>query len=65
MIRIKRKGVCDLNDGALNYYLARSNVNVEAFDNTLPLYECLHQAKKCQSQTKGCGHGCKGQRERL
>jgi hypothetical protein len=36
-VRIKRKGVRNLNDDVLNYYLARSNVEVEAFDTTLPL----------------------------
>jgi hypothetical protein len=31
-IRIKRKRKRDIHDGLLNYYLTRSNVDVETFD---------------------------------
>jgi hypothetical protein len=36
----------------LNYYLARSNVNVEAFDKVISLSECHHQASKENAKLK-------------
>jgi hypothetical protein len=51
-IRIKRKDVCDLNYGVLNYYLTRSNVDMEAFDKTLLLSECHRQSQKIRAKLK-------------
>jgi hypothetical protein len=36
----------------LNYYLARSNFEVEAFDKTLPLSDCHRQAKNAKAKLK-------------
>jgi hypothetical protein len=51
-ILIKRKGGRDENDGMLNYYLARSNVDVEGFDKILPLSDCHRQAKNARAKLK-------------
>jgi hypothetical protein len=46
------QNIRDLNDGVLNYYLVQSSVDVEAFDNTLPLSDCHHQAKNTRAKLK-------------
>jgi hypothetical protein len=51
-VRIKRKGVRNLNDGVLNYYLAQSNVDVEEFDKTLPFSDCHSQATNTRAKLK-------------
>jgi hypothetical protein len=42
----------ECNDRVLNYYLARSNVNVEAFDKVLSLSECHRQESNARSKVK-------------
>jgi hypothetical protein len=51
-VQIKRKGVRDLNDAVLNYCVARSNVDVKAFDKTMPLPDCHHQVKNARAKLK-------------
>jgi hypothetical protein len=51
-VRIKRKGKRDIHDGVLNYYITRSNVNVETFDKILSLSECHHQESNMRVKLK-------------
>jgi hypothetical protein len=51
-IRIKRKGVRDLNDGVLNHYLSQSNIDVEAFDKNLSMSYCHRQATNTRAKLK-------------
>jgi hypothetical protein len=36
----------------LNYYLARSDVDIDAFENPLTLTECINQAKSVRAKFK-------------
>jgi hypothetical protein len=40
------------HDGVLNYYLARSDVDIDAFIKPLSLMECRHHAKNARAKFK-------------
>jgi hypothetical protein len=51
-VRVQRSGERNPHDGVLNYYLEISSVDVNAFDNLLPLTECRHQANNMRVKFK-------------
>jgi hypothetical protein len=51
-VRVKRNGEQHPNDGVLNYYLARSDVDAKTFDKTLTWTECIHQANNARVKFK-------------
>jgi hypothetical protein len=51
-VRTKRNGERHPNDGVLNYYLARSDVDAKTFDKPLTRMECIHQANNARVKFK-------------
>jgi hypothetical protein len=49
---IKRSGDRHPDDGVLNYYLARSNVDIYVFDKPPTLAECIHQLNNARDKFK-------------
>jgi hypothetical protein len=47
-VRTQRNGERHPNDGVLNYYLARSDVDAKTFDKTMTRMECIHQANNAR-----------------
>jgi hypothetical protein len=50
--RLARKGVRDIHDVVLNYYLAHSDVEVECFDKTLTIRECFSEMRNTRARFK-------------
>jgi hypothetical protein len=51
-VRTQRNGERHPNDGGLDYYLARSDVDAKTFDKTLMRMECIHQANNARVKFK-------------
>jgi hypothetical protein len=51
-VRTQRNGEWHPNDGVLNYYLARSDVDAKTFDKPLMRTECIHQANNARVKFK-------------
>jgi hypothetical protein len=51
-LRIQRNGERHPDDGVLNYYLARSDVDAKKFNKTLTRTECIHQANNVRVKFK-------------
>jgi hypothetical protein len=47
-----RRGIRNNDDAVLNYYLFRSNVNIERFDTTMTIMACIRQLTNSRSQMK-------------
>jgi hypothetical protein len=50
--RIARRGIRAYDDVVVNYYLARSNVDKEKLDITMPTTSCIHQLNNARRQLK-------------
>jgi hypothetical protein len=51
-VRTQRNGERHPNDGLLNYYLERSDVDAKTFDKPLTRTECIHQANNARVKFK-------------
>jgi hypothetical protein len=51
-VRTQRNGERHPNDGVLNYYLARSDVDTKTFEKTMTRTECIHQANNARVKFK-------------
>jgi hypothetical protein len=51
-VRVQGSGEKHSHDGVLNYYLARSDVDIDVFDKPLALAECIHQANNVRTKLK-------------
>jgi hypothetical protein len=51
-VRVQRRGERHPHHGVLNYYLARSDVDVKTFNKPLPLTECINQANNTRAKSK-------------
>jgi hypothetical protein len=49
---LQRNGERRPNDGVLNYYLSRSDVDAKTFDKTMTRTECIHQANNARVKFK-------------
>jgi hypothetical protein len=48
--RIICRGIRNNDDAVLKYCLLRSNVNIERFDTTMTITDCIHQLRNSRSQ---------------
>jgi hypothetical protein len=51
-VRVQRNGERHPNNGVLNYYLARSDVDAKTFDKTLTQTEFIHQTNNARVKLK-------------
>jgi hypothetical protein len=51
-VRTERNGERHPNDGVLNYYLARKDVDTNTFDKPLKRTECIHQANNARIKSE-------------